>query len=51
MAAYQTGRVEFVALLEAQRALREARMGYYKATVGFIQNLAELERVIGKDLQ
>jgi hypothetical protein len=26
-------------------------MGYYKATVGFIQNLADLERVIGKDLQ
>jgi outer membrane protein, heavy metal efflux system len=51
MAAYQTGRVEFVALLEAQRALREARMGYYKATVGFIQNLADLERVVGKDLQ
>jgi len=51
MAAYQTGRVEFVALLEAQRALREARMGYYKATVGFLQNLADLERVIGKDLQ
>jgi cobalt-zinc-cadmium efflux system outer membrane protein len=51
MAAYQTGRVEFVALLEAQRALREARMGYYKATAGFLQNLADLERVIGKDLQ
>ena len=51
LAAYQTGRVEFVALLEAQRALREARMGYYKATVGFIQNFADLERVIGKDLQ
>jgi len=51
MAAYQTGRVEFVALLEAQRALREARMGYYKATVGYLQNLADLERVIGKELQ
>lgn len=51
LAAYQTGRVEFVTLLEAQRALREARMGYYKATVGFMQNLADLERVIGKDLQ
>jgi outer membrane protein TolC len=51
MAAYQTGRVEFVTLLEAQRALREARMGYYKATVGLIQNLADLERIIGKDLQ
>lgn len=51
MAAYQTGRVEFVNLLEAQRALREARMGYYKATVAFIQNLADLERVVGKELQ
>ena len=51
MAAYQTGRVEFVSLLEAQRALREARMGYYKATVGYMQNLADLERVIGRDLQ
>ena len=51
MAAYQTGRVEFVTLLEAQRALREARMGYYKATASFIQNLADLERVVGKDLQ
>ncbi|MGZ8434491.1 MAG: TolC family protein [Candidatus Binatia bacterium] len=51
MAAYQTGRVEFVSLLEAQRALRDARMGYYKATVGLIQNLADLERIIGKDLQ
>jgi len=51
MAAYQTGRVEFVNLLEAQRALREARMGFYKATVSFIQNLAELERAVGRDLQ
>ena len=51
MAAYQSGRVEFVSLLEAQRSLRDARMGYYKATVGYMQNLADLERVIGKDLQ
>ena len=51
LAAYQTGRVEFVNLLEAQRALREARMGYYKATASFMQNLADLERAVGKDLQ
>jgi outer membrane protein, heavy metal efflux system len=51
LSAYQTGRVEFVNLLEAQRALREARMGYYKATVSFMQNLAELERAVGRDLQ
>ena len=51
LAAYQTGRVEFVNLLEAQRALREARMGYYKATVSFMQNLADLERAVGRELQ
>jgi outer membrane protein TolC len=51
LAAYQTGRVEFVNLLEAQRALRETRMGYYKATVSLVQNLADLERAVGKDLQ
>jgi outer membrane protein TolC len=50
IAAYQTGRVEFVNLLEAQRALREARMGYYKASVSFFQNLADLERAVGRDL-
>jgi len=51
LAAYQTGGVEFVNLLEAQRALREARMGYYKATVSFVQNLADLERAVGRELQ
>jgi outer membrane protein TolC len=51
LSAYQTGRVEFVNLLEAQRALREARMGYYKATVSFLQNLADLERAVGQELQ
>jgi outer membrane protein, heavy metal efflux system len=51
LAAYQTGRVEFVNLLEAQRALRDARMGYYRATASFVQNLADLERAVGRDLQ
>jgi outer membrane protein TolC len=50
ISAYQTGRVEFVNLLEAQRALREARMGYYKAAVTFLQNSADLERAVGRDL-
>ena len=51
LSAYQTGRVEFVNLLEAQRALREARMGYYKATASVMQNLADLERAVGRELQ
>jgi len=51
LTAYQTGRAEFVNLLEAQRALREARMGYYKALVRVLQNVADLERAVGHDLQ
>jgi outer membrane protein TolC len=50
ISAYQTGRVEFVSLLEAQRALREARMGYYKAAANLLQNSADLERAVGRDL-
>jgi cobalt-zinc-cadmium efflux system outer membrane protein len=50
MAAYQTGRVEFVTLLEAQRALRDARMGYFKAQASVLQSLADLERAVGKEL-
>lgn len=50
LTAYQTGRVEFVNLLEAQRALREARMGYYKASATMLQSLAELERAVGRNL-
>jgi outer membrane protein TolC len=50
MAAYETGRAEFVNLLEAQRSLREARMGYFRAQVGLMQSLADLERAIGKEL-
>ena len=50
LSAYQTGRAEFVNLLEAQRALREARMGYYRASANVLQSVADLERAVGRDL-
>ena len=50
MSAYQTGRIEFTGLLEAQRALREARMGHYRAQVALMQSAADLERAAGKEL-
>jgi outer membrane protein TolC len=50
LSAYQAGRVEFVTLLEAQRALRDARMGYFKAQANVVQSLADLERAVGKEL-
>ena len=51
LTAYQTGRVEFVNLLEAQRALREARMGYYKVSAAVLQSVADLERAVGRNLE
>jgi outer membrane protein, heavy metal efflux system len=50
MTAYQNGRVEFVNLLDAERALREARMGYYRAQANLMQSLADLERAVGQEI-
>ena len=51
VAAYQTGGVNFMTLLDAQRTIRDVRMGYYKALVDYEQSRAELERAVGKELQ
>jgi len=49
-AAYQTGRLEFTGLLEAERSLRDIRLGYYRALVALEQSLADLERAVGRDI-
>jgi cobalt-zinc-cadmium efflux system outer membrane protein len=49
--AYQTGGVNFMTLLDAQRTIRDVRMGYYKALVDHEQSRADLERAVGKELQ
>lgn len=49
-AAYQTGRLDFTGLLEAERTLRDARLGYYRALVALEQSLADLERAVGRDI-
>jgi cobalt-zinc-cadmium efflux system outer membrane protein len=51
IAAYQTGGVNFITLLDAQRTIRDVRMGYYKALVDYEQSRADLERAVGKELQ
>ena len=50
VAAYQTGGVNFMTLLDAQRTIRDVRMGYYKALVEYEQGRADLERAVGKNL-
>ncbi len=50
IAAYETAKIDFLSLLEAQRALRDTKLGYYKAVADLEQRSAELERAIGREL-
>jgi cobalt-zinc-cadmium efflux system outer membrane protein len=50
VAAYQTGQVNFATMLEAQRTIREARLGYYKALVEYEQSVVDIEKSVGMTL-
>jgi cobalt-zinc-cadmium efflux system outer membrane protein len=47
---YQTGQVNFMTLLEAQRTIRDTRLGYYRALVEFEQSVVDLEKAAGTTL-
>lgn len=48
LAAYETGKVDFATLLDAQREVRKARQELLKAQVDGQMRLAELERLVGE---
>jgi len=50
LAAYETGKVDFATLLDAQRQIRKARQDHLKAQVEAQLRLAEIERIVGEDL-
>ncbi len=50
LAAYENGKVDFATLLDAQRQIRQARLGQLKAQVEAQLRLAELERILGEAL-
>lgn len=50
LAAYESGKVDFTALLEAERQVRQARLAQLNAQVDAQVRLAEIERLIGEDL-
>ncbi len=50
LAGYETGKVDFVTLLDAQRQIRNARLALLRAQAGQQMRLADLERLIGEDL-
>ncbi|MGR3219831.1 MAG: TolC family protein [Candidatus Anammoxibacter sp.] len=44
---YETGRTDFLTLIDSQRTLLDAKLQYYRALVEFEQNLAKLEKTVG----
>jgi cobalt-zinc-cadmium efflux system outer membrane protein len=50
LTAYETGKVDFAALLDAERQVRQARLSLLAAEVDAQMRLAEVERLIGEDL-
>jgi len=45
--AYETGKVDFLTLMNSERMLRDARLKYYKVSAKHGTNLANLERIVG----
>ena len=50
LAAYESGKVDFATLLDAQRQIRRARLDRLKAQVEAQMRVAEIERILGEDL-
>jgi cobalt-zinc-cadmium efflux system outer membrane protein len=50
LAGYETGKVDFATLLDAQRAIWRAKQDMIKAQVEQAVRLAEIERMIGESL-
>lgn len=48
---YQAGRVDFLNLIDSERTLLDLQIEYYGALVQFWQSMAELERIVGKELK
>ena len=49
-AGYQVGKTEFLAMLDAQRAIKDFQLDYYRSLTAFEQRRAELERAVGLEL-
>lgn len=47
---YQTGKAEFLTLLDAERAIKDFQLAYYRVLAESEQRIAELERAVGADL-
>jgi cobalt-zinc-cadmium efflux system outer membrane protein len=48
---YQTGKAEFLTLLDAERAIKDFQLAYYRVLAESEQRIADLERAVGTDLK
>lgn len=48
--AYQTDRVDFLALIDNERTLLDARLDYFRAVSDFEQAFADLEHAVGREI-
>jgi len=48
--AYETGKVDFLNWLDAEKTLLHTRLAYYKAIADYEKSIAYLERIVGRDL-
>jgi len=47
---YQSGRIDFLTLLDTERDLKRTRLEYLKSILEYRKRLADLERAVGEDL-
>jgi cobalt-zinc-cadmium efflux system outer membrane protein len=50
IAAYQTGKTEFLMVIDAYRTLLKTRLDYYMTVMNVMASQAELEQAVGLDL-
>ena len=48
---YQSGRVDFIMLLDTERLLKKTRIDYIGAVITYYKRLASLERVVGEEFE
>ena len=50
LSGYETGKVDFATLLDAQRQIRQAKLNQIKSRAEAQVRLAEIERILGEEL-
>ncbi len=50
LVSYETGRVDFMTVIEGERTLKKTKIDYLRATADYWQRLSEIEKIVGEEL-